>query len=106
MGRPDRAASRSRPNPEIAGSPRADGSWVDRPGVDGERGWSSTPIGKGGEAMTFRDAGATAAQPGGVLIGIRGVASMLGRSPRSIERDDGAGRLPRPIKRGGSKPWR
>lgn len=42
----------------------------------------------------------------GLLIDIKAVATMLGRSPRSIYRDDTAGRLPRPIKLGGSKKWR
>jgi predicted DNA-binding transcriptional regulator AlpA len=46
-----------------------------------------------------------AARPDGLLIDIKGVATMLGRSPRSIYRDDSAGRMPRSIKLGGSKKW-
>ncbi len=42
----------------------------------------------------------------GLLIDIKCVAAMLGRSPRSIYRDDSAGRMPKPIKLGGSKKWR
>jgi predicted DNA-binding transcriptional regulator AlpA len=41
-----------------------------------------------------------------LLIDAKGVAELLGRSERSIWRDDSAGRLPRPIMVGGSKRWR
>lgn len=44
------------------------------------------------------------AQP--LLIDARAVAAMLGRSERSIWRDDAAGSIPRPIELGGSKRWR
>ena len=47
-----------------------------------------------------------AARTDGLLIDIKGVAMMLGRSPRSVYRDDTAGRMPKPIKLGGSKKWR
>ncbi len=42
----------------------------------------------------------------GLLIDINSVATMLGRSPRSISRDDSAGRMPKSIKLGGAKKWR
>ncbi len=41
-----------------------------------------------------------------LLIDIVGLGAMLGRSVRSLERDDLAGRLPRPIRLGHSKRWR
>lgn len=41
-----------------------------------------------------------------LLIDAPALASLLGRSERSIWRDDSAGRIPRPIKLGGSKRWR
>ena len=46
------------------------------------------------------------AHTNGLLIDIKSLATMLGRSSRSIYRDDAAGRMPRPIKLGGSKKWR
>ena len=49
---------------------------------------------------------AESARAEGLLIDINSVATMLGRSPRSIYRDESAGRMPKPIKLGGSKKWR
>lgn len=45
-----------------------------------------------------------AAQP--MLIDARQVAEILGRSTVSVRRDDLAGRLPSPVRIGGSKKWR
>jgi len=56
--------------------------------------------------MLPKNSATDAAQRDGLLIDIKGVAVMLGRSPRSIYRDDTAGRMPKPIKLGGSKKWR
>lgn len=42
----------------------------------------------------------------GLLIDIKTLATLLDRSVRSLERDDRAGRLPRPIRLGRSKRWR
>jgi len=41
-----------------------------------------------------------------LLVDAQSVATLLGRSERSICRDDEQGRLPRPIMLGGSKRWR
>jgi predicted DNA-binding transcriptional regulator AlpA len=41
-----------------------------------------------------------------LLVDLKSVAMLLGRSTRSITRDDHEGRLPRPIMLGGSKRWR
>jgi predicted DNA-binding transcriptional regulator AlpA len=41
-----------------------------------------------------------------LLIDIKGLEKMLGRSDRSIYRDESAGRLPRSLKLGRSKRWR
>ena len=43
---------------------------------------------------------------GPLLIDSKTVATLLGRSERSICRDEEQGRLPRPIMLGGSKRWR
>jgi predicted DNA-binding transcriptional regulator AlpA len=43
---------------------------------------------------------------GSLLIDVRALARMLGRSISSIFRDDKAGRIPRPLGIGGSKRWR
>ena len=40
-----------------------------------------------------------------LLIDGKSVAAMLGRSERSVYRDDIAGRIPRPVMIGGSKHW-
>lgn len=40
-----------------------------------------------------------------LLIDIKKVARLLGRSEESIVRDDRNGRLPRPLMLGGSKRW-
>lgn len=41
-----------------------------------------------------------------LLVDIKAVAVMLGRSVASIQRDDKAGRIPGPLTLGGSKRWR
>ena len=41
-----------------------------------------------------------------LLIDIRQLAALLGRSVPSLERDQAAGRLPAPLRIGGSKKWR
>jgi predicted DNA-binding transcriptional regulator AlpA len=41
-----------------------------------------------------------------LLIEIKGLARMLGRSERALWRDQSAGRLPRPIALGGMTKWR
>lgn len=41
-----------------------------------------------------------------LLIGAKEVARLLGRSERSVWRDEGTGRLPQPVRLGGSKRWR
>ena len=46
------------------------------------------------------------AGPAALLIDRGAVAQLLGRSIRSIGRDDSAGRLPRPVTIGGSKKWK
>jgi len=40
-----------------------------------------------------------------ILVGIKTVAKLLGRSEQSIRRDDHAGRIPRSVAIGGSKKW-
>jgi predicted DNA-binding transcriptional regulator AlpA len=41
-----------------------------------------------------------------LLIDAKALAELLGRSERSIWRDDSAGRLPSPVALGGAKRWR
>jgi predicted DNA-binding transcriptional regulator AlpA len=41
-----------------------------------------------------------------VVVDAGGVGSLLGRSERSVWRDDKAGRIPAPVTIGGSKRWR
>ena len=48
------------------------------------------------------DSGTT--QP--LLVDIKTVAKLLGRCARSVQSDDAAGRIPRPINLNGSKRWR
>jgi predicted DNA-binding transcriptional regulator AlpA len=43
---------------------------------------------------------------GHVLLRKKGLAELLDWSPRTIDRYDAAGLLPRPIQLGGSKRWR
>ena len=44
--------------------------------------------------------------PPPLLIDIRQLAVLLNRSVASLERDQAAGRLPAPVRIGGSKKWR
>ena len=44
--------------------------------------------------------------PQPLLIDIRQLAALLGRSVPSLERDQAAGRLPAPVRIGSSKKWR
>src|SRR5262245_29168424 len=44
--------------------------------------------------------------PALILLSVRDLARLLGRSGPSLRRDDAAGRLPRPVRIGGSKKWR
>jgi predicted DNA-binding transcriptional regulator AlpA len=41
-----------------------------------------------------------------LLLSVRDLARLLGRSVPSLDRDDAAGRLPAPVRIGGSKKWR
>ncbi len=41
-----------------------------------------------------------------LLVDINRLAVLLGRSVASLERDQAAGRLPAPVRIGGSKKWR
>jgi predicted DNA-binding transcriptional regulator AlpA len=41
-----------------------------------------------------------------LLLSVRDLARLLGRSVPSLDRDDAAGRLPAPVRLGGSKKWR
>jgi predicted DNA-binding transcriptional regulator AlpA len=41
-----------------------------------------------------------------LLVGIEDLAAVLARSVASLHRDDAAGRLPAPLRIGGSKRWR
>ena len=41
-----------------------------------------------------------------LLVDINRLAVLLGRSVASLERDQSAGRLPAPLRIGGSKKWR
>jgi predicted DNA-binding transcriptional regulator AlpA len=41
-----------------------------------------------------------------LLVPVRDLARLLGRSVPSLRRDDAAGRLPAPVRIGGSKRWR
>lgn len=41
-----------------------------------------------------------------LLIDVEELAALLGRSTASLARDDAAGRLPTPVRIGGSKKWR
>lgn len=41
-----------------------------------------------------------------LLIDIHALAALLNRSVASLERDQAAGRLPAPVRIGGSKKWR
>ena len=41
-----------------------------------------------------------------LLIDIHTLSALLGRSVASLERDQAAGRLPAPVRLGGSKRWR
>jgi predicted DNA-binding transcriptional regulator AlpA len=45
-------------------------------------------------------------KPNPLLIDIKEVGKLLGRSVASIQRDDERGRIPRPVRIGGSKLWR
>ncbi len=47
---------------------------------------------------------AEALQP--LLVSIRDLTRLLARSEIALHRDDAAGRLPKPIRLGGSKRWR
>jgi predicted DNA-binding transcriptional regulator AlpA len=49
---------------------------------------------------------ALTSSPQPLLVGIKVVAKMLGRSEMSIRRDEDEGRIPRSIMIGGSKRWR
>jgi predicted DNA-binding transcriptional regulator AlpA len=49
---------------------------------------------------------ALTSSPQPLLVGIKVVAKMLGRSEVSIRRDDDEGRIPRSVMIGGSKRWR
>jgi excisionase family DNA binding protein len=44
--------------------------------------------------------------PAAALLGVRGVASMLGCSPRHVYRLADAGKMPRPIRLGALVRWR
>ena len=44
--------------------------------------------------------------PQPLLVDIKTVAKLLGRCTRSIQNDDAAGLIPRPISLSGSKRWR
>lgn len=46
------------------------------------------------------------APPVPLLIDIHHLAALLNRSVASLERDQAAGRLPAPVRVGGSKRWR
>ena len=46
------------------------------------------------------------AGPAPLLIDIHALAALLGRSVASLERDQAAGRVPAPVRLGGSKKWR
>lgn len=46
------------------------------------------------------------ADPAALLINIKALALLLSRSVASLERDQAAGRLPAPLRLGGSKLWR
>lgn len=46
------------------------------------------------------------APAGPLLIDIKELAVLLRRSEASLERDQAAGRLPRPVRLGGSRRWR
>lgn len=48
----------------------------------------------------------THATPLSLLIDIQELATMLNRSVASLERDPAAGRLPPPVRLGGSRRWR
>jgi predicted DNA-binding transcriptional regulator AlpA len=48
----------------------------------------------------------TKAAPPALLIDIKVLSALLSRSVRSLERDRAAGRLPVPIRLGGSRLWR
>jgi predicted DNA-binding transcriptional regulator AlpA len=41
-----------------------------------------------------------------MLLSIREVTSLLGRSPRSLARDEKTGKLPAPVRLGTAKRWR
>ena len=41
-----------------------------------------------------------------LLIGMRDLCELLDRSEASLERDHAAGRLPAPVRLGGSRKWR
>jgi hypothetical protein len=46
------------------------------------------------------------APPQPLLVDIHALAVLLDRSVASLERDQAAGRLPAPVRLGGSKKWR
>ncbi len=54
---------------------------------------------------TTQPTGATA-PPQPLLVDIHALAGLLDRSVASLERDQAAGRLPAPVRIGGSKRWR
>ena len=56
-------------------------------------------------ATTAAEPTATA-PPQPLVFDIRQLAHLLGRSVASLERDQAAGRLPSPVRIGGSKKWR
>jgi predicted DNA-binding transcriptional regulator AlpA len=59
--------------------------------------------------MTLRiraDSEREEAEPEVLLVDIKGLARMLGRSERALWRDQSAGRLPRPVALGGMTKWR
>ena len=48
----------------------------------------------------------TTARPQPLLLDIHTLAVLLNRSVASLERDQAAGRLPAPVRIGGSRKWR
>ncbi len=56
--------------------------------------------------LTEKTPSVKTAPPTPLLVDIQQLAVLLGRSVASLERDQAAGRLPAPVRIGGSKKWR
>jgi predicted DNA-binding transcriptional regulator AlpA len=73
-------------------------------GANGQTDAATLPTDPGSD----RGQAPTAVPVGGepILIDAKELGRLLGRSRASVDRDDAAGRIPRPLRIGGSRRWR